>query len=192
MAVLSEYEEEEEKAPPSPPAPSPPQVKLDQGGGSEPSAVTPSQESPPAPSSDTNLFQHDPVLSTLLEEHKRLPLELLTTVIDFLFRETDLSREDRVESRVTEIVTAAKRRRTAYDGEDVAPEKVAKLEEKKNVAPEKIAKLEEKKNLKPAMLSSKIVEVQPKSSRPEKPVTVKKADSDEAEPDEGKGLSKST
>ncbi|KAG0605534.1 hypothetical protein M758_9G066600 [Ceratodon purpureus] len=99
-----------------------------------PSPVTPAPAPAPAPQADTKSYQHDPVLSTLLEQHKQQPLELLTTVIDFLFRETDLSRESRVEHRVTEIVTAAKRRRSAYDGEDTAPEKVAKVEETKSSA----------------------------------------------------------
>lgn len=142
MAVISDYEEEEPmqqsrtSTPRQPPEPvKPPQEVQPEPppqAVANPPVETPSPVAPapaPAPQADTKFYQHDPVLSALLEEHKRQPLELLTTVIDFLFRETDLSRESRVEHRVTEIVTAAKRRRSAYDGEDVAPEKIAKVED---------------------------------------------------------------
>lgn len=77
--------------------------------------------------------QHDYILGALLEEHQQKPLDLLTTVIDFLFRETDLLRQEGVEGMVSEIVTASKKRRIAEygDGEDGAPElKVPKIEEK--------------------------------------------------------------
>lgn len=75
--------------------------------------------------------QHDYILGGLLEEHQRKPLDLLATVIDFLFRETDLLRQDGVEGMVSEIVKASKRRRIEYDGEDSAPElKVPKIQEK--------------------------------------------------------------
>lgn len=145
MAVISDYEEEEPmqqsrtstpRQPPEPVKPpqevqpAPPPQAVANSPVEEPRTPSPVAPAPaPAPQADTKFYQHDPVLSALLEEHKRQPLELLTTVIDFLFRETDLSRESRVEHRVTEIVTAAKRRRSAYDGEDVAPEKIAKVED---------------------------------------------------------------
>lgn len=137
MAVISEYEEEAEpmKSHTSSPRQTKPSEPV-KPSESEPAVLNPPEEqprppspSPSPPQSDDKSYQHDPVLYALLEEHKRQPLELLTTVIDFLFRETDLSRESGVEYRVTEIVTATKRRRSAYDGEDVAPEKVAKVEE---------------------------------------------------------------
>jgi hypothetical protein len=51
-------------------------------------------------------------------------------VLDFLFRVTDLSREDEIESTVTDIVSAAKRRRVDLNGdEDGAPKKLAKTME---------------------------------------------------------------
>lgn len=207
MAVISEYEEEEETVPSrtsSPRQAQPPGlVKPDQDVRLEPAAATPSQEQPRAPTptpspspspspcqSDSKLFQHDPVLSTLLEEHKRQPLELLTTVIDFLFRKTDLSLEDRVESRVTEIVTAAKRRRTAYEGEDVAPEKVVKVEENKISSKEPTSlNIVEPSDL--SIPSSPISKKSPRKMREESPAS-KKAEIDEAQPEEGTGLSKST
>jgi len=78
MAVISEYEEEEETVASCTSSPrqakSPVSVKPDQEVRSEPAAAIPSQEQPRAPlprQSDSHLFQHDPVLSTLLEEHTR-------------------------------------------------------------------------------------------------------------------------
>lgn len=74
--------------------------------------------------------QHDEVLRALLKAHGQQPLDLLRTVLDFLFRVTDLSREDEIESRVTDIVSAAKRRRVDLNGdEDGAPKKLAKTME---------------------------------------------------------------
>ncbi|CAK9229313.1 unnamed protein product [Sphagnum jensenii] len=74
--------------------------------------------------------QHDEVLRALLKAHGQQPLDLLRTVLDFLFRVTDLSREDEIESTVTDIVSAAKRRRVDLNGdEDGAPKKLAKTME---------------------------------------------------------------
>jgi len=157
MAVISDYEEEEQTQshtstprqakrsepvkPPESEAVKLPMSEPVKHPDSEPVVVNPPEEqprpplpspSPSPPQSDEKIYQHDPVLRALLEEHKRQPLELLTTIIDFLFRETDLSRESSVEYRVTEIVTEAKRRRSACDGEDVTPEMLAKVEETKS------------------------------------------------------------
>jgi len=52
-------------------------------------------------------------------------------VVDYLFRETDLSQQQDIESRVSEIVGAAKKRKRETDaGERGGAEKVAKVEEK--------------------------------------------------------------
>lgn len=142
MAVISEYDEEEEQVQPR--TSTSRQTKpseLVKPSKEIPAAAAPSQAQPrgqfPPPSQPDNieLHQHDPVLSAMLEEHKRHPLQLLTTVIDFLFRKTDLSRESRVESMVTEIVTAAIKR-CAHEGEGVSPEKVAKVDQTKISIPE--------------------------------------------------------
>lgn len=204
MAVISDYEEEEpvqQSRTSTPRQPTPPEaVKPPQEARSEPPPQvvanppveeprTPSTVAPPsAPHSDTKFYQHDPVLSALLEEHKRQPLELLTTVIDFLFRETDLSRESRVEYRVTEIVTAAKRRRSAYDGEDVAPEKIPKVEETKSPTKEPASSkiTESSKTLKPTARGNETAETSNVTPSP----ASKDKNSEESEIDsEGTGLS---
>lgn len=116
---LPEEEEEEE-------------VCNSESGPETPSEETPKQSQVVVEEDDVALNkQHDYILGALLEEHQQKPLDLLTTVIDFLFRETDLLRQEGVEGMVSEIVTASKRRRIEYDGEDGAPElKVPKIEEK--------------------------------------------------------------
>lgn len=117
---------------------------------SESGPETPSEETPKQSQvveDDAALHkQHDYILGALLEEHQQKPLDLLTTVIDFLFRETDLLRQDGVEGMVSEIVTASKKRRIEYDGgEDGAPElKVPKIEEKnESNQPKKVEEEEE-------------------------------------------------
>lgn len=116
-ACLPEEEEEE--------------VCNSESGPETPSEETPKQSQVVEEDAALNK-QHDYILGALLEEHQQKPLDLLTTVIDFLFRETDLLRQDGVEGIVSEIVTASKKRRIEYDGgEDGAPElKVPKIEEK--------------------------------------------------------------
>ena len=134
MAVISEYEEEEQKQNPVSKAPTEVrEVVLDRG------TVSPTSQQ----STQLSDQQHDEVLTALLRKHKLQPLDLLTTVIDFLFRETDLSRQDGVETRVTELVSAAKRRRSDYEGEDTAPEKVAKIEEIPQKSSERSSKIQE-------------------------------------------------
>lgn len=134
MAVISEYEEEEAKQIPVSKAPAEVQeVVLDRG------TVTPTSQQP----TQLSDRQHDEVLTALLKEHKLQPLDLLTTVIEFLFRETDLSLQDGVETRVTDLVSAAKRRRSDYEGEDTAPEKVAKIEEIPQKSSERSSKIQE-------------------------------------------------
>lgn len=75
---------------------------------------------------------HDEVLGYLLREHQLQPLDLLSTVIEFLFRETDIAEQEGVELRVSEMISAAKRRRIDdEDDEDVfgVLRKIAKIEE---------------------------------------------------------------
>lgn len=122
MAVISDYEDEEPVQTPKPQATTKVQeINL------KPGMVTPT-ELPCA--SDVSNSVHDHILTTLLKEHSQQPLDLLTTVIDFLFRETNLSRQEGVESKVSEIVSTLKRRRTESDSVDAVPEKVAKVQEK--------------------------------------------------------------
>jgi hypothetical protein len=115
MAVISEYEEEEPVQ----------TTKAEAPAEVQEIRLTPGTVTPPAEAADK---QHDAVLSTLLVEHNQQPLQLLTTVIDYLFRETDLVQDERVESRVSEIVGAAKKRRREADAKDAAAEKMAKIE----------------------------------------------------------------
>lgn len=70
--------------------------------------------------------QHDDVLGVLLTAHGQKPMDLLKTVVDFLFRVTDLSRQEEIESRVTDIVSAAKRRLVEHRDVGVAPKEEAK------------------------------------------------------------------
>ena len=121
MAVISEYEEEE------PVQTSKAQAEVEV----QEIRLTPGVVTPPdgAPGSGFQVdTQHDAVLNTLLEEHDQQPLELLTTVIDYLFRETDLSQQDGVEVKVSEIVGAARKRRRKADAESAAAEKMAKVD----------------------------------------------------------------
>ncbi|KAG0605527.1 hypothetical protein M758_9G066200 [Ceratodon purpureus] len=117
MAVISEYEEEEEVQAPVP----------ERSAEVQEIRLTPGIVTPPG---EVVSKQHDAVLSALLVEHEQRPMEMLTTVIDYLFRETDLVKEDGVEVRVSEIVGAARKRRREADEEAVAAEKekMAKIE----------------------------------------------------------------
>lgn len=75
---------------------------------------------------------YDEVLGYLLREHQQQPLDLLSTVIEFLFRETGIATQEGVDVRVSEMLSAAKRRRVDTDDiEDVfgGPDKIAKLDE---------------------------------------------------------------
>ena len=93
MAVISEYEEEEPVLPQA--SAEVQEIRL------TPGIVTPPGASEAeAPSADYRVEkQHDAVLNSLLEVHNQQPLELLTTVVDYLFRETDLSQQEGVESQ---------------------------------------------------------------------------------------------
>lgn len=130
--MISEYEEEEPVQTSSPQAPA--EVKEIN--------LTPGTATPPAdtPVGDYELSKrHDVVLSTLLHEHNQQPLGLLTTVIDYLFRETDLAQQDGVESRVSEILSAAKKRKSECDLEDAAArEKIAKVEASVKQSPKEV------------------------------------------------------
>lgn len=122
MAVISDYEDEEPAQTPKTDATTKVQeINL------KPGMVTPT-ELPSA--SDLSNSMHDHTLTTLLKEHSQQPLDLLTTVIDFLFRESNLSQQEGWESKVSEILSTLKRRRTEPDSVDVVPEKVAKVQEK--------------------------------------------------------------
>ncbi len=124
MAVISEYEEEEPVQTSKPQAAAEVQeIRLTAG------TVTPPGGAPTGGYQVDK--QHDAVLNTLLVEHNKQPLELLTTVIDYLFRETDLSQQDGVESMVSEIVGAARKKRRESDAESAAAEKMAKVEDLK-------------------------------------------------------------
>ena len=101
-----------------------------------------------------------------------------------------------MEYRVTEIVTAAKRRRSAYDGEDVAPEKIAKVEETKGPKIEPAASapvIEKSKMPKPKAHGNETTESSNVAPSKEKESLISKdseVDSTEADA-EGTGLSAS-
>jgi hypothetical protein len=120
MAVISEYEEEEQ-----------PVQQQQASGDVQEIQLKAGTDNPPEEkkAEETPSKEHDSVLTSLLEVHNKQPLELLTTVIDYLFRETDLSKQEGVESRVSEIVGAAKKRKSEADAEGAASEKIAKKEE---------------------------------------------------------------
>lgn len=116
MAVISEYEEEE---------PVQTTAKAQVPAEVQEIRLTPGIVTPPA---EAALKQHDDALGVLLLEHNQQPFELLTTVIDYLFRETEVGKQDGVEIRVSEIVGAAKKRRSEADAEGAAAEKMPKIE----------------------------------------------------------------
>lgn len=128
MAVISEYEEEEQPVQQAASG-DVQEIQLKAGTDTPPTEEKKAEEEAP-PSKE-----HDGVLTTLLEVHNKQPLELLTTVIDYLFRETDLSKQEGVESRVSEIVGAAKKRKSEADAEGAASEKIAKKEEVSETTP---------------------------------------------------------
>lgn len=101
------YEDEEEDYPPDP-------------YSSRPSDAT-SSERP-----------YDEVLGYLLREHQQQPLDLLSTVIEFLFRETGIAAQEGVDVRVSEMLSAAKRRRVDTDDVEEGPDKIAKLDAEEN------------------------------------------------------------
>lgn len=178
MAVISEYEEEEQPVQQQAASGDVQEIQLKAG------TDTPPTEEKEAPSKE-----HDSVLTSLLEVHNKQPLELLTTVIDYLFRETDLSKQEGVESRVSEIVGAAKKRKSEADAEGAASEKIAKKEETPivdlNKAPAEEEDVEEV-NIK----SSPFVQ-EPEDDEPEVPDGIVAGVDDYDEKIDGKGLSTS-
>eukprot|EP00249_Psilotum_nudum_P006917 c20159_g1_i1 orf=506-1489(-) len=93
MAVISEYEE-----------------NLD----------PPSSTKMQCSSSQLGSASYDDLLESLLQQHNQKPLSLLETVVDFLQRRSSLFAEKSVESRISEIFTAAKRRRVEESKEGKA------------------------------------------------------------------------
>ncbi|KAH8972161.1 hypothetical protein BDL97_02G181000 [Sphagnum fallax] len=85
------------------------------------------------------------MLSYLLRQHKQQPLELLATVMEFLFRVTDLCVQEGMECRVSEMISAAaaKRRRSSSEDEGEEEEDADDDEEQFCRVPGKIAKFEQ-------------------------------------------------
>jgi len=88
---------------------------------------------------------HEEMLSYLLRQHKQQPLELLATVMEFLFRVTDLCVQEGMECRVSEMISAAaaKRRRSSSEDEGEEEEDADDDEEQFCRVPGKIAKFEQ-------------------------------------------------
>jgi hypothetical protein len=97
--------------------------------------------------SDTSSSErpHEEMLSYLLRQHKQQPLELLATVMEFLFRVTDLCAQEGMECRVSEMISAAaaKRRRSSGEDEGEEEEDADDDEEQFCRVPGKIAKFEQ-------------------------------------------------
>jgi hypothetical protein len=130
MAIISEYEEDSEDVETIV------RANLQDGGDAYDDE---DEDNPPEPysssrPSDATICErpYDEVLGFLLREHQQQPLDLLSTVIEFLFRETGIAAQEGVDVRVSEMLSAAKRRRVdTDDSEDVfgGPDKIAKLDE---------------------------------------------------------------
>ncbi|CAM6008581.1 unnamed protein product [Sphagnum balticum] len=73
---------------------------------------------------------HEEMLSYLLRQHKQQPLELLATVMEFLFRVTDLCAQEGMECRVSEMISAAAAKRRRSSGEDEATKSAENVEKK--------------------------------------------------------------
>ena len=130
MAIISEYEEDSEDVETIV------RANLQDGEDAyndEDEDYPPDPYSSSRPSDATSTERpYDEVLGFLLREHQQQPLDLLSTVIEFLFRETGIAAQEGVDVRVSEMLSAAKRRRTDTDDiEDVfgGPDKIAKLDE---------------------------------------------------------------
>lgn len=97
--------------------------------------------------SDTSSSErpHEEMLSYLLRQHMQQPLELLATVMEFLFRVTDLCAQEGMECRVSEMISAAaaKRRRSSGEDEGEEEEDADDDEEQFCRVPGKIAKFEQ-------------------------------------------------
>lgn len=130
MAIISEYEEDSEDLETIV------RANLQDGDDAyddEDEDYPPDPYSSSRPSDATSSERpYDEVLGFLLREHQQQPLGLLSTVIEFLFRETGIAAQEGVDVRVSEMLSAAKRRRVDTDDiEDVfgGPDKIAKLDE---------------------------------------------------------------
>ncbi|KAG0630100.1 hypothetical protein M758_1G154000 [Ceratodon purpureus] len=130
MAIISEYEEDSEDVETIV------RANLQDGDDAfddEDEDYPPDPYSSSRPSDATSSERpYDEVLGFLLREHQQQPLDLLSTVIEFLFRETGIAAQEGVDVRVSEMLSAAKRRRVDTDDiEDVfgGPDKIAKLDE---------------------------------------------------------------
>ncbi|XP_073385765.1 uncharacterized protein [Physcomitrium patens] len=95
------------------------------GNLAQPQSYSPFSFPPPA---DDKLPQHDPVLIALPEELKLQPLELVTSVINFLFRVTEFGNESGVEHKMAEIMTLVKLGSSAGEVGGVVSAKVAEFE----------------------------------------------------------------
>lgn len=130
MAIISEYEEDSEDVETIVRANL---QNVDDGYEDEEEDYPPDPYSSSRPSDATSGERpYDEVLGYLLREHQQQPLDLLSTVIEFLFRETGIATQEGVDVRVSEMLSAAKRRRVDTDDiEDVfgGPDKIAKLDE---------------------------------------------------------------
>ncbi|KAH8967037.1 hypothetical protein BDL97_03G057100 [Sphagnum fallax] len=63
------------------------------------------------------LLPHDEILCYLLQGHHQQPLELLTTVIHFLLRETDMSEYEGLTGKVVDIIISATKRKRQINNE---------------------------------------------------------------------------
>jgi hypothetical protein len=130
MAIISDYEEDSEDVETIVRANL---QDVDNGYEDEEEDYPPDPYSSSRPSDATSCERpYDEVLGYLLREHQQQPLDLLSTVIEFLFRETGIASQEGVDVRVSEMLSAAKRRRVDIDDiEDVygGPDKIAKLDE---------------------------------------------------------------
>ncbi len=88
---------------------------------------------------------HEEMLSYLLRQHKQQPLELLATVMEFLFRVTDLCAQEGMECRVSEMISAAAAKRRRCSGEDEGEEEEDADDDEEQFCrvPGKIAKFEQ-------------------------------------------------
>eukprot|EP00270_Netrium_digitus_P014032 TRINITY_DN4727_c1_g1_i1.p1 TRINITY_DN4727_c1_g1~~TRINITY_DN4727_c1_g1_i1.p1 ORF type:complete len:355 (+),score=100.61 TRINITY_DN4727_c1_g1_i1:200-1264(+) len=96
MAILTEMEEVEVKTP----ATSSYKTLEKESGGAD-----------PGPAGGDDNFPYDRALNSLFRQHDEKPLELLTTVVEFLRRKSDFFADDAVETKVAKIIHAAKRRK---------------------------------------------------------------------------------
>lgn len=139
MAIISEYEEEEEDSEERPAVVGVINMQDEEEDGYEDEDEDNDEDYNPDPYfssqpvyATNSMRPFDEVLRYLLQEHQQQPLDLLSTVIEYLFRKTGIAMQEGVDARVSEMLFAAKRMRV--DGDDIedvfaGPDKVAKLDE---------------------------------------------------------------